>query len=65
MGDWGLWACHELSQSFLMQSHTRNFNFLTSVAFRDVIEKRTQSMEKAKVVYKFDPERWDYYRIEL
>ena len=65
MGYWGLGAGHELRQSFLMQSHTMNFNFLTSFAFRDVIEKRTQSMEKAKFVFKFDPERWDYYRIEL
>jgi hypothetical protein len=65
MGYWGLGAGHELRQLFLMQSHTMNFNFLTSFAFRDVIEKRTQSMEKAKFVFKFDPERWDYYRIEL
>ena len=65
MGYWGLGSGHELRQSFLMQSHTMNFNFLTSFAFRDVIEKRTQSMEKAKFVFKFDPERWDYYRIEL
>ena len=50
MGYWGLGSGHELRQSFLMQSHTMNFNFLTSFAFRDVIEKRTQSMEKAKFV---------------
>ena len=65
MGYWGLGAGHQLRQSFLMQSHTMNFSFLTSFAFRDVIEKRTESMEKAEFVFKFDPERWDYYRIEL
>ena len=65
MGYWGLGAGHQLRQSFLMQSHTMNFRFLTSFAFRDVIEKRTESMEKAEFVFKFDPERWDYYRIEL
>ena len=65
MGYWGLGAGHQLRQSFLMQSHTMNFSFLTSFAFRDVIEKRTESMEKAQFVFKFDPERWDYYRIEL
>ena len=65
MGYWGLGAGHQLRQSFLMQSHTMNFSFLTSFAFRDVIEKRTQSMEKAEFIFKFDPERWDYYRIEL
>jgi len=65
MGYWGLGAGHTLRQIFLMQAHTMNFNFLTSFAFRDVIEKRTKSMEKAQFVFKFDPERWDYYRIEL
>jgi len=65
MGYWGLGAGHDLRQSFLMQAHTLNFDFLTSFAFRDVIEKRTKSMEKAKFIFKFDPERWDYYRIKL
>jgi len=65
MGYWGLGAGHTLRQIFLMQAHTMNFNFLTSFAFRDVIEKRTKSMEKAEFVFKFDPERWDYYRVEL
>jgi len=32
---------------------------------RDVIEKRTKSFERAEFVTKFDPERWDYYRIKL
>ena len=65
IGYWGLGAGHTLRQFFLMQAHTMNFDFLTSFAFRDVIEKRTKNMEKAEFVFKFDPERWDYYRIRL
>ena len=65
MGYWGLGAGHTLRQSFLMQALTMNFNFLTSFAFRDVIEKRTKGMEKAEFVFKFNPEKWDYYRVQL
>ena len=65
MGYWGLGAGHRLRQSFLMQAHTMNYDFLTSFAFRDVIASRVNGMEKAEFVTKFDPERWDYYRVSL
>jgi hypothetical protein len=64
-GYWGLGAGHILRQSFIMQAHTLNYKYLTSFAFRDVITSRANGMEKAEFVTKFDPERWDYYRIEL
>ena len=60
-----LGAGHRLRQSFLMQAHTMNYKYLTSFAFRDVIASRVDGMEKAEFVTKFDPERWDYYRISL
>jgi hypothetical protein len=65
MGYWGLGAGHMLRQSFLMQAHTMNYDYLTSFAFRNVITSRVNGMEKAEFVTKFDPERWDYYRISL
>ena len=65
MGYWGLGAGHRLRQSFIMQSPTMNYDYLTSFAFRDVIASRVNGMEKAEFVTKFDPERWDYYRISL
>ena len=65
MGYWGLGAGHRLRQSFLMQAHTMNYHYLTSFAFRDVIASRVNGMEKAEFVTKFDPERWDYYRVTL
>jgi len=65
MGYWGLGGGHMMRQLFLMQAHTMKYEFLTSFALRDVIEKRTKSFERAEFVTKFDPERWDYYRIKL
>ena len=65
MGYWGLGGGRMIRQLFLMQAHTMKYEFLTSFALRDVIEKRTKSFERAEFVTKFDPERWDYYRIKL
>lgn len=65
MGYWGLQGGSEMRHLFTMQSHSMNYKYLTSFALRDVIQKRIESNEKAEFVTKFDPERWDYYRIEL
>ncbi len=65
MGYWGDHGGSELRHLFTMQAHAKKYKFLTSFALRDVIKKRTQTHEQAKFVKQFDPERWDYYRIEL
>lgn len=65
MGYWGLHGGSEMRHLFTMQSHSMNYKYLTSFALRDVIQKRIEKHEKAEFVVKFDPERWDYYRIEL
>ena len=65
MGYWGLGGGHEMRQLFVMQAHAMNYEYLTSFALRDVIERRCKGMERAEFVTKFDPERWDYYRIKL
>jgi len=65
MGYWGHHGGSELRHLFTMQAHAKKYKFLTSFALRDVIKKRTQTHEQAKFVKQFDPERWDYYRIEL
>jgi hypothetical protein len=49
---------------FIMQSNAKKFKFLTSFALRDVVRARVNK-EKAEFVTLFDPERWDYYRIQL
>ena len=65
MGYWGLKGGSELRHLFSMQAHAKLFKYLTSFALRDVIQKRVENNEKAEFVTLFDPERWDYYRIEL
>ena len=65
MGYWGLRGGSEMRHLFTMQAHSMNYKYLTSFALRDVIQKRVDAQEKAEFVTKFDPERWDYYRIEL
>jgi len=65
MGYWGHHGGSELRHLFAMQAHSKKFKYLTSFALRDVIKKRTETHEQAKFVKQFDPERWDYYRIEL
>ena len=65
MGYWGLQGGSEMRHLFTMQAHSMNYLYLTSFALRNVIERRIEGNEKAEFVTKFDPERWDYYRIEL
>ena len=65
MGYWGLRGGSEMRHLFAMQAHAKKFKYLTSFALRDVITKRVSSPEKAEFVFKFDPERWDYYRISI
>lgn len=65
MGYWGHHGGSELRHLFTMQAHAKKYKYLTSFALRDVISKRAETHERAKFVKQFDPERWDYYRIQL
>ena len=64
MGYWGLKGGSEMRHMFIMQSHSMKFKYMTSFALRDVIRSRI-TKEQAEFVTLFDPERWDYYRIEI
>ena len=64
MGYWGLKGGSEMRHMFIMQSHSMKFKYLTSFALRDVIRARIDK-EQAEFVTQFDPERWDYYRINV
>ena len=48
-----------------MQVQSQGFTYMTSFAMRDVIQHRIDSEEGIDFVKKFDPERWDYYRVRL
>jgi len=65
MGYWGHQGGREMRHLFIMLAHAKKYKYLTSFALRNVIEIRSKTFEKAEFVTKFDPERWDYYRIEL
>lgn len=64
MGYWGLKGGSEMRHLFIMQAHAKKYKYLTSFALRDVIKARV-GKENAEFVTKFDPERWDYYRVEI
>jgi len=64
MGYWGLKGGSEMRHMFVMQAHAKKYKYLTSFALRDVITARIDK-EGAEFVARFDPERWDYYRIKL
>jgi hypothetical protein len=64
MGYWGLRGGSEMRHLFIMQAHSMKYKYLTSFALRDVIKARIDK-ENAEFVTQFDPERWDYYRIEI
>ena len=36
---------------------------MTSFAMRDVIQHRKKNEKTIEFVKKFDPEKWDYYRV--
>ena len=64
MGYWGLRGGSEMRHMFIMQAHSMKFKYMTSFALRDVIRSRIDK-EEAEFVTLFDPERWDYYRIQI
>lgn len=65
MGYWGQRGGREMRLLFNMQAHAKGYEFLTSFALREVITNRIKRGEPIEFVKKFDPERWDYYRIRL
>ena len=64
IGYWGLKGGSEMRHMFIMQSYSMKYKYVTSFALRDVIESRIDK-EQAEFVTRFDPERWDYYRIKI
>lgn len=64
MGYWGFRGGSHLRDLFYKEARERNYKFLTSFGLRDVIRERV-SKESAEFVRLFDPEHWDYYRVNL
>ena len=47
----------------MMQVYSKGYKFMTSFAMREVIEHRIKNDKNVEFVKKFDPEKWDYYRV--
>ena len=62
-GYWGFHGGREIRQLFLMQVHSKGYKYMTSFAMRDVIQHRINNENNIEFVKKFDPEKWDYYRV--
>ncbi len=65
MGYWGQRGGREMRLLFNMQAHSKGYKYLTSFALRDVIANRIKRSDPVEFVKRFDPERWDYYRLRL
>ena len=63
-GYWGFRGT-AMRNMFILQASSKEYTFLTSFGLRSDIEKKEVGYETAEFVTKFDPERWDYYRITL
>lgn len=64
IGYWGLGGSIKMREQFYLQAKENGYQFLTSYGLRDVIRDRI-SKEDGEFVTLFDPEHWDYYRINL
>jgi len=64
-GYWGSAGGHLLRMNFLMEAKERGYDFLTGYVHRNVISTRKSKGEIIQIVQKYDPDRLDYYRIDL
>jgi len=64
-GYWGFHGGREIRQLFMLQVQSKGYKFMTSFAMRDVIDERKKNEKNIVFVKKFDPERWDYFRVTL
>jgi len=63
-GFWGLKGGGALQNKFYDESRSAKFQFLSSYWLRELVEKKKQT-EQIEYHQKFDPERMDYYRLQL
>jgi hypothetical protein len=64
-GYWGSAGGHLLRMNFLMEAKERGYGFLTGYVHRNVISTRKSKGEIIQIVQKYDPDKLDYYRIDL
>lgn len=64
-GYWGQGGGHLLRRKFLNEAARRGYKFLTSYVHRDVLMRRINTGQIIEIVQKYDPDKLDYYRIDL
>ncbi len=64
-GYWGSSGGHLLRMNFLMEAKIRGYAFITGYVHRNVIMNRSSKGEIIQIVQKYDPDKLDYYRIDL
>lgn len=64
-GYWGSTGGHILRRNFLQEAKKMGYEFVTGYVHRDVIMKRINKGEVINVVQKYDPDKLDYYRVDL
>ncbi len=64
-GYWGVKWGHKLRLKFLSEAKKKPYKFLSAYAHRNVIEDRIARGEPIDIVRKYDPDKLDYYRLDL
>lgn len=64
-GYWGEAGGHELRTNYLREAKINGFEFVTGYVHRSVIENRIKRGESIQIVQKYDPDKLDYYRVDL
>ena len=64
-GYWGSTGGHLLRMNFLIEAKKRGYSYITGYVHRNVIMTRRSKGEIIQIVQKYDPDKLDYYRIDL
>jgi hypothetical protein len=64
-GFWGETGGHIIRIEFLKEAKRRGYLYVSSYVHRNVIQHRLNRGENIKVVQRYDPDKLDYYRVDL
>ncbi len=64
-GYWGEKGGHLLRTNLLNQSKKLGYEYVTGYVHRDVLQRRNHRGEIHETVQKYDPDKLDYYRVDL
>jgi hypothetical protein len=64
-GYWGETGGHLLRLEFIKEAKRRGYSYVTSYVHRNVVMQRIDKGEPIEIVQKYDPDKLDYYRVDL